>query len=116
MPHPENANDIYEAIYQIVRQIPRGRVTSYGTIAAALGMKSGARLVGYAMNNCHAVQPPIPAQRVVNRNGLLTGKHHFGPGSEMAELLRAEGLTIIDDQIQDYAKFFLDPAIELGIL
>ena len=76
--------DIYEAIYDIVRRVPRGRVTTYGHIAAAIGLRSGARMVGYAMNSCHSVAPPVPAQRVVNRNGLLTGKAHFGPGDEMA--------------------------------
>lgn len=108
-------SDIYEAIYDIVRQIPRGRVTTYGHIAAAIGMKSGARMVGYAMNNAHHVSPPVPAQRVVNRIGLLTGKAHFGAGDEMANLLRAEGVQVADDAVLDFEKKLWDPAIELAL-
>src|SRR3954470_10783060 len=107
---PETANrikmssphsDIYEAIYEIVRQVPHGRVTTYGHIAAAIGLKSGARMVGYAMNSTQNVVPAVPAHRVLNRNGMLTGKAHFGPGEEMAELLRAEGIRVQEDQVQD---------------
>lgn len=113
MPHQHN--DLYEAIYDIVRQIPRGRITTYGHIAAAIGMKSGARIVGYAMNSAHYVTPFVPAQRVVNRKGLLTGKAHFGPGDEMADALREEGVKVKDDAVQDFEKLLWDPGIELTL-
>jgi methylated-DNA-protein-cysteine methyltransferase-like protein len=108
-------NDIYEAIYDIVRQIPRGRVSTYGHIAAAIGVKSGARMVGYAMNKCQGILPPVPAHRVVNRNGLLSGKAAFGPGDEMAKLLRREGVKVKDDAIQNFEALIWDPAIELTL-
>lgn len=108
-------NDIYEAIYEIVRQVPKGRITTYGAIAAALGMKSGARLVGYAMNTCHGVKPRVPAHRVVNRNGLLTGKHHFGAEGEMQRLLEREGVKVKEDQVQDFDRLLWDPATELAL-
>ncbi len=108
-------SDLYEAIYEIVRAIPVGRVTSYGAIAAALGVRSGARLVGYAMNLSHTAQPHVPAQRVLNRNGMLTGKHHFGAPDEMQKLLEAEGVKVEDDVAVDFEKLFWDPAKELGI-
>ena len=106
-------NDLYEAIYDIVRQVPRGRVTTFGLIAAAIGVKSGARMVGYAMNNCHGAVPPVPAHRVVNRNGLLSGKVHFGPGEEMANLLRGEGVQVEGDAVQHFAELVWNPAEEL---
>lgn len=112
---PKTNNDLYEAIYEIVRQVPPGRVTTYGHIAAAIGMRSGARMVGYAMNNSHFASPPVPAHRVVNRAGLLTGKAHFGTGDEMAALLRAEGIQVVDDRVQDFEKILWDPAVELGL-
>lgn len=108
-------NDIFEAIYDIVRQVPRGRITTYGHIAAAIGLKSGARMVGYAMNNAHHVQPTVPAHRVVNRNGLLTGKAHFGPDDEMAKLLRKEGIKVKDDAVQNFDALLWDPAVELSL-
>jgi methylated-DNA-protein-cysteine methyltransferase-like protein len=108
-------NDIYEAIYDIVRQVPRGRVTTYGHIAAAIGLKSGARLVGYAMNNATHVTPPVPAHRVVNRNGLLTGKAHFGANDEMAKLLRKEGIKVKEDAVQHFEQILWDPATELSL-
>jgi len=107
--------DLYEAIYQIVRLIPAGRVTSYGAIAAAIGMKSGARMVGYAMNHCATVSPPIPAHRVLNSKGLLTGKHHFGTGAEMQTLLENEGIIVKQDQVADFNRRFWDPAKELPV-
>jgi methylated-DNA-protein-cysteine methyltransferase-like protein len=108
-------DDLYAAIYDIVRKVPRGRVTTYGHIAAAIGMKSGARMVGYAMNHCHGLKPKVPAHRVVNRTGLLTGKAHFGTGNEMADLLGAEGVQVIDDSVQHFEKLLWDPAVEIGI-
>ena len=97
-------NDFYSKVYAIVRKIPKGRVCTYGDIAAHIGTKGSARTVGYAMNNAHSISPFVPAHRVVNRNGLLTGKHHFGSATMMQELLENEGIKIIDDQIQEFEK------------
>lgn len=104
---------IYEIIYQVVRQVPRGRVTTYGAIAAAIGVRSGARMVGYAMNSCQHTRPRVPAHRVVNRNGMLTGKHHFGAPDRMQQLLEKEGIKIADDKVVDFDRLFWDPALEL---
>lgn len=106
---------LYDAIYDVVRSVPKGRVTSYGAIAAAIGAKSGARVVGYAMNMCHGVKPKVPAHRVVNRNGLLTGKHHFSPPEKMQQLLEKEGVKVVDDQVEDFKALFWDPMVELGM-
>jgi methylated-DNA-protein-cysteine methyltransferase-like protein len=105
----------YDEVYQVVRLIPLGRVTSYGAIAAYLGAKSSSRMVGYAMNAAHTISPPVPAHRVVNRNGLLTGKHHFATSDEMMRLLNDEGVQVLDDQVQNFRTIFWDPAIELYI-
>lgn len=104
----------FDLVYQVVREIPKGRVTSYGTIAHYLGLKSGARMVGYAMNAAHTM-PDIPAQRVVNRQGLLTGKGHFETPTKMQELLEADGVRVEKDQVQDFARIFWDPEKELEI-
>ncbi|MEY2895074.1 MAG: hypothetical protein RIS42_793 [Bacteroidota bacterium] len=101
----------FDLIYQVVREIPVGKVTSYGAIAAYLGMKGGARMVGWAMNASHTLTD-IPAHRVVNRNGVLTGKNFFG-GDRMQELLASEGIRVQNDQILDFKSHFWDPAIEL---
>ncbi|MHA8089169.1 MGMT family protein [Aquirufa antheringensis] len=101
----------FEAIYQVVALIPPGKVSTYGAIAGYLGSKGGARLVGWAMNASHG-QANIPAHRVVNRNGVLTGKNFFG-ANRMQELLEAEGLTIKNDQIQQFSTHFWDPSVEL---
>ncbi len=103
----------FDLVYQVVREIPKGRVTSYGTIAHYLGLKSGARMVGYAMNAAH-VMPEVPAHRVLNRQGLLTGKHHFETPTRMQELLEAEGVVVENDQVRDFEKVFWDPEKELG--
>ena len=87
----------YDQVYQVVRLIPSGRVSSYGAIASYLGSRGSARMVGYAMNAAHSVFPPVPAQRVVNRNGLLTGKFHFGSENLMQQLLENEGIRIEND-------------------
>jgi len=108
-------DNAYEFIFEVVRQIPKGRVTSYGAIAAAIGAKSGARLVGYAMNHCDKVKPKVPAPRVVNSTGLLTGKHHFGTPTRMQELLEKEGIKIVDDKVVDFKKLFWDPIKEIDI-
>lgn len=102
----------FEQVYQIARLIPFGRVTSYGAIAACLGSRLSARMVGWAMNNAHQQTPPVPAHRVVNRNGLLTGKGHFGSPTLMQELLEAEGIKIENDVVQNFAQVFWDPSVE----
>lgn len=104
---------IYEAIYDVVRCVPKGRVTSYGAVAAAVGAKSGARLVGYAMNLSTNVKPKVPAHRVVNRNGMLSGKHHFSPPEKMQQLLEKEGVQVENDTVVDFERLFWDPMIEL---
>ena len=104
----------FTLVYDIVRQIPSGRVTSYGAIAAALGTKSSARMVGWAMNSSHAV-PGVPAHRVVNRKGLLTGKMHFAYPEQMQELLEKEGVAVKEDQVVDFEKRFWDPVKELAL-
>jgi methylated-DNA-protein-cysteine methyltransferase-like protein len=105
--------DFFGDVMDVVRQVPRGRVTSYGAIAKYLGAARSSRMVGYCMNNAHAVKPMVPAHRVVNRNGLLTGKHHFGTPTHMEELLKKEGVKVKNDQVVDFAKKFWDPAMEL---
>jgi methylated-DNA-protein-cysteine methyltransferase-like protein len=104
-------SNAFDLIYQVVREVPRGRVTSYGAIAAYLGMKGGARMVGWAMNASHTLAD-IPAHRVVNRNGVLTGKHFFG-GERMQELLQSEGIQVKNDQIIHFKEHFWDPSSEL---
>jgi methylated-DNA-protein-cysteine methyltransferase-like protein len=98
----------FERVYEIARQIPEGKVTSYGAIAKCLGSAQSARMVGWAMNASHN-QDDIPAHRVVNRKGLLTGKHHFDGTNLMQQLLENEGIKIIDNQIIDFEKHFWDP-------
>lgn len=105
--------DFFELVYAIVREIPHGRVTSYGAIAKALGTPKSSRMVGYAMNAAH-VHPDIPAHRVVNRIGLLTGRHHFGSPNRMEQLLQAEGIVVKDNQIVDFKARFWDPLTELS--
>lgn len=109
-PSGRRDESFFEAVFGVVRQIPRGRVTSYGAVAEALGARSSARMVGWAMNSAHAVQPPVPAHRVVNRQGLLTGKIHFATPTHMQELLEAEGIKVVDDKVQDFDKLFWNPA------
>ncbi len=108
-------SDFYDKVYEVVRLIPPGKVTSYGAIAAFLGSAQSSRMVGWAMNNAHAQQKYVPAHRVVNRNGLLTGKHHFGSSAVMQELLEAEGIRVEDDQIIDFEKHFWNPLTELAM-
>jgi methylated-DNA-protein-cysteine methyltransferase-like protein len=108
----EKNRDFFELVYQVVELIPSGRVTSYGAIANYLGAKSGARMVGWAMNAAHS-RPQIPAHRVVNRSGLLTGKHHFPADRPMQEQLEAEGVRIIEDQVQNFDRLFWDPSKEI---
>jgi methylated-DNA-protein-cysteine methyltransferase-like protein len=109
----DQKRDFFQDVYQVVELIPKGRVTSYGAIAKYLGAAKSSRVVGYAMNASHKSEMPIPAHRVVNRNGLLTGKMHFNPPSKMQEKLEAEGVQIINDQIQNFTEHFWDPSIEI---
>ena len=102
-------------VYDVVRQIPKGRVSTYGAIAAYLGTKLSARMVGWAMNASHVAVPPVPAQRVVNRNGMLTGKHHFATPTQMQELLEKEGIKIKNDAIENFKQHFWDPSKELSL-
>ncbi|MFA0962281.1 MGMT family protein [Roseivirga sp. BDSF3-8] len=104
----------FQDVYEVVRLIPEGRVTSYGAIANYLGTKGSARMVGWAMNNSFSEVDSVPAHRVVNRNGLLTGKNHFATPTLMQELLEKEGIKVKNDQIQHFDSYFWDPAIEIG--
>lgn len=108
----EKNRDFFEQVYQLVRLIPKGRITSYGAIANYLGAKSGARMVGWAMNASHSLQD-VPAHRVVNRMGILSGKAHFPPEHPMQEQLEAEGVLIREDQVVDFEKIFWDPNSEI---
>jgi methylated-DNA-protein-cysteine methyltransferase-like protein len=108
-------DDFFDMVYQVVRIIPSGRVTSYGAIARYLGAAGSSRLVGYAMNASHAQKEKVPAHRVVNRNGMLTGKHHFKDPFEMKALLEKEGVMVINDQVQNFGEIFWDPSEELKI-
>lgn len=112
-PSGQKDESFFELVYEVVRQIPKGRATSYGAIAACLGTKLSARMVGWAMNGSHNYHLKVPAHRVVNRNGMLTGKHHFTDPGEMQRLLEKEKIKVIDDQIQDFDKIFWDPSIQL---
>ncbi|NMC99914.1 MAG: MGMT family protein [Bacteroidales bacterium] len=103
----------FERVYEIVRLIPYGRVCTYGAIARFLGASSSARMVGWAMNQSHGIKPPVPAHRVVNRNGLLTGKAHFSSSDEMEQLLRSEGIEVENNQVKNFLTFFWDPNTEL---
>lgn len=102
----------FERVYEVVKLIPEGRVTSYGAIAGFLGAKGSARMVGWAMNNASKMED-IPAHRVVNRNGLLTGKHHFPGTRVMEQMLEAEGMEVRNDKIVRFQDYFWDPSVEL---
>lgn len=114
-PSGKKDESFFEQVFDVVRLIPKGRVTSYGAVAAALGTKLSARMVGWAMNAAHKVKPNVPAHRVVNRNGLLTGKMHFAYPEQMQELLEKEGVKVVDDQVQEFEKRFWNPAEELNL-
>lgn len=109
----ENKN-FFQKVYDVAREIPFGRVTSYGAIAKYLGAVRSARMVGWAMNASHLMDD-VPAHRVVNKQGLLTGKHHFDGINLMQQLLESEGVQIVDNQIQNLEKHFWDPYLELGV-
>ena len=105
-------NNFFERVYEIARLIPEGKVTSYGAIAKALGAARSARMVGWAMNASHNMED-IPAHRVVNRNGVLSGKHHFEGTNLMQQLLENEGIEVVDNQIVDFEKYFWQPEISV---
>jgi methylated-DNA-protein-cysteine methyltransferase-like protein len=111
MPDQDN---FFERVYDVVRQIPYGKVTSYGAIARFLGAARSARMVGWAMNACHG-REDVPAHRVVNRVGLLSGKHHFEGTNLMQQLLESEGVKVKEHKIVNFEKYLWDPAKELGI-
>jgi methylated-DNA-protein-cysteine methyltransferase-like protein len=111
----ERHRDFFEMVYEVVKQIPPGRVTSYGVIARYLGMARSARMVGWAMNSSHRLPEPVPAHRVVNRIGMLSGKNHFGEPDRMKSLLEAEGLKVENDIVQNFDRLLWDPAIELKL-
>jgi methylated-DNA-protein-cysteine methyltransferase related protein len=108
------SKDYFEEVYKVVREIPAGRVTNYGAIARYLSLRAGARMVGWAMNGCHAY-PDVPAHRVVNAAGVLSGKNFFGSPTRMQELLEAEGVEVRDDQVVDFKTRFWDPSVELMV-
>jgi len=114
-PSGKKDESFFELVFEVARQIPKGRVTSYGAIAAALRTKLSARMVGWAMNGSFRVRPKVPAHRVVNRNGMLSGKMHFAYPEQMQELLEKEGVKVIDDKVVDFEKKFWDPVKELGV-
>jgi methylated-DNA-protein-cysteine methyltransferase related protein len=113
-PSGKKDQSFFELVYEVARQIPKGRVTSYGAIASCLGTKLSARMVGWAMNGAGKVKPKVPAHRVVNRIGLLSGKHHFSPPGSMEKALKKEGIKIKNDKIIDFEKHFWDPVKEIG--
>ena len=113
-PSGRKDEDFFTMVYEVARQIPKGRVTSYGAIARCLGTRMSARMVGWAMNGAGKVTPKVPAHRVVNRNGMLSGKHHFDTPDQMEALLKKEGIKVRNDTIIDFKKLFWDPAEELG--
>jgi len=114
LPRFKKEYSFFEDVYDVVRQIPKGRVTSYGAIANYLGTKLSARMVGWAMNGSHSVLPYVPAHRVVNRNGMLSGKAHFSTPTQMQELLEKEEIKIVKETIADFEKLFWDPSKELS--
>lgn len=111
-PPVDKKYSFFEDVFEVAKLIPRGRVTSYGAIAAYLGLRSSARMVGWAMNAAHA-DKKVPAHRVVNSQGLLTGKHHFVPPSAMEGRLKKEGIKVVKDKIQNFERHFWDPSKEL---
>ncbi len=111
-PSGRQESSFFEQVYEVARLIPRGRVTSYGAIATCLGTKLSARMVGWAMNGAGHVKPKVPAHRVVNRNGMLSGKHHFG-GDTMEKLLKKEGVKVKNDTVVNFKELFWDPSKEL---
>ena len=115
MQYTAKTNDFFQNVFDVVRLIPKGRVTSYGAIAKYLGTGGSSRMVGWAMNASHSASKKVPAQRVVNRNGMLTGKAHFATPTLMEELLKKDGVEVKNETVVDFKKRFWDPAEELGL-
>lgn len=115
MNYSDKSYSFFQNVWDVVKLIPEGRVTNYGAIAKYLGSGGSSRMVGWAMNACHADDVKVPAHRVVNRNGLLTGKAHFGGPNTMQELLESEGIKVEKNQVQNFKEVFWDPAIELSL-
>lgn len=115
LPSGKKEASFFELVYDVVRLVPKGRVTTYGAVAAYLGSRMSARMVGWAMNGAHGITPKVPAHRVINRNGMLSGKAHFATPTLMEELLAKENTFVKDDVVVDFKKKFWDPAIELSI-
>ena len=113
-PSGRKEENFFELVYQVARQIPKGRVTSYGAIATCLGTRLSARMVGWAMNGANKIKPTVPAHRVVNRLGILSGKHHFPTSDAMEKLLKKEGIKVKDDRVVNFEEVFWDPVKELG--
>jgi methylated-DNA-protein-cysteine methyltransferase related protein len=108
-------SDFFYMVYEVVRLVPYGRVTTYGAIAKYLGMKGSSRMVGWAMNSAGSHHSPVPAHRVVNREGMLTGKHHFATPKMMQDLLEQEGVRVVNDKVANFKNHFWDPATELKL-
>jgi methylated-DNA-protein-cysteine methyltransferase-like protein len=108
-----DTRNFFEDVFELVRLIPKGRVTNYGSLAKYLGSGKSSRMVGWAMNASHHAEPSVPAQRVVNRNGFLTGKNHFETPTTMQELLEKEGIQVKDEKVVNFAELYWDPSIEL---
>ena len=115
MQYTAKTNDFFQNVFDVVRLIPKGRVTSYGAIAKYLGTGGSSRMVGWAMNASHHVKPKVPAHRVVNRNGMLTGKAHFETPTKMQELLAKEKIKVKNETVLDFSTLFWDPSVELGL-
>ena len=113
MKNTKKLDSFFEQVYAVARLVPRGRITSYGAIAKYLGTARSSRMVGWAMNGAHSVRPKVQAHRVVNRIGLLTGKHHFETPTQMQKLLEKEGVKVKNDQVVDFKKRYWDPSAEL---
>jgi methylated-DNA-protein-cysteine methyltransferase-like protein len=116
LPSIKKEHSFFQDVHDVARQVPKGRVTSYGAIANYLGTKLSARMVGWAMNAVSGQKPAVPAHRVVNRNGMLSGKAHFNPPEKMQQLLEKEKIKVVNDTIVDFDKHFWDPAVELAIV
>jgi methylated-DNA-protein-cysteine methyltransferase-like protein len=114
MEYTPKTKDFFQNVFDVVRLIPKGRVTSYGAIAKYIGTGGSSRMVGWAMNASHGVKPKVPAHRVVNRNGMLTGKAHFETPTKMQELLEKEKIKVQNETVLDFKNLFWDPAIEIG--
>jgi methylated-DNA-protein-cysteine methyltransferase-like protein len=112
---PDKNKDLFQSVFEIVRCIPEGRVTNYGAIANALSTPKSSRMIGWAMNASHSQKKPVPAHRVVNRNGRLTGKMHFPTPMAMEEALKKEGIEVVEDKIINFKEVFWDPNEELSI-